>query len=344
MHKIKLTPEQELMLKTELEKLWNNPAYRQFEIFDLIKLKFAGTPLEKLTVCNLWYFRKKFGLIHEYQGGTGGRGHTSDNGKGDLCKLCGKIHVVGWRGHTFDHGNGTPCVKCGKIHKVKIHGKGGAHGHTGDKGRGDPCKKCGAIHKFGGHYKIKIKSMPKKPVVHKHIDYDLSKYAFAFFWYWVEIERKTTIGDVCPKCGKVHDIYPSRNKPWTKDMMRQARMHQVFPQEDSKIEIIMQNELTKLGIPYTTHKPIYGQPDIFIEPNICVFVDGCRFHACLIHRPEQNGGAIRRKMDEEITKDCLEHGYIVLRLWEHDIVNNLDFCINQILQEVKKCQYQKIVS
>ena len=60
--------------------------------------------------------------------------------------------------------------------------------------------------------------------------------------------------------------------------LRQKRLHQIFPKKDTKIEIILQKELTKRDIPFVTHKALFGQPDIFIEPNICVFADGDYWH------------------------------------------------------------------
>ena len=89
---------------------------------------------------------------------------------------------------------------------------------------------------------------------------------------------------------------------------------------NTKPEVMLQEELTINKIRYETHKRIYGVPDIFIEPNICVFVDGNYWH----NYP--NG----RDKDKEVNKKLKEDNYIVVRCWESDIYNNMQQCINEI--------------
>jgi hypothetical protein len=48
--------------------------------------------------------------------------------------------------------------------------------------------------------------------------------------------------------------------------------------KDTSIEIILQNILKDNGIAFIKHKSIFGQPDIFINPNICIFCDGDYWH------------------------------------------------------------------
>ena len=52
-----------------------------------------------------------------------------------------------------------------------------------------------------------------------------------------------------------------------------------MPLKDTKPERILQKLLKTKKIPFIKHKPILGQPDIFIKPNICIFVDGDYWHA-----------------------------------------------------------------
>lgn len=60
----------------------------------------------------------------------------------------------------------------------------------------------------------------------------------------------------------------------------QSRPFRKIPFHDTKPELIVQAALRELGVQFRTHAPITGQPDIFIEPNICIFVDGCYWHKC----------------------------------------------------------------
>jgi DNA mismatch endonuclease (patch repair protein) len=102
-----------------------------------------------------------------------------------------------------------------------------------------------------------------------------------------------------------------------KKKMRERRLKQIFPFKDTSIEIKLQNWLKKQGIEFETHHPILGQPDIFIKPNICIFADGCYWHKC----PQCGFGELRQR-DLQITQELQKQGYMVFRLWEHEINNN----------------------
>lgn len=129
--------------------------------------------------------------------------------------------------------------------------------------------------------------------------------------------------------GKTHSEY-------TKAIIREKRLLQVVPSRHTFPELILQSKLQELGIEFDTHIPIYGQPDIFIQPNICIFVDGDYFHG----NPKkykadhilQNGKPASWKWnyDKEVTETLEEMGMRVIRLWESDIINNLEDCIKVI--------------
>jgi len=114
----------------------------------------------------------------------------------------------------------------------------------------------------------------------------------------------------------------------TINKFREARMKIIIPRKDTYPEILIQKILEKNNIKFETHKPILGQPDIFIEPNICIFVDGCFWHGCekcfdknyfnKYGRVFSRIRAIKVK-DILITQSLINKGYIVLRFWEHEI-------------------------
>lgn len=121
----------------------------------------------------------------------------------------------------------------------------------------------------------------------------------------------------------------SANRPETKRKKRVARLKQIFPQKDTLLEKKVQKALKKEGVFFETHVPLIGQPDIFIPPNICIFIDGCWWHNCLICH--SNGGFHpERNIDKKVTKQLRKENYIVIRLWEHEINNNLEECIDRI--------------
>jgi G:T-mismatch repair DNA endonuclease (very short patch repair protein) len=97
-------------------------------------------------------------------------------------------------------------------------------------------------------------------------------------------------------------------------MNRERRLHMIFPKQDTKPERIAQDALNDLGIPFVTHKPILGQPDIFIEPSTAIFIDGDYWH----NRPEQ------KERDKRVTEALISEGYSVYRIWEHELVNRFE--------------------
>jgi G:T-mismatch repair DNA endonuclease (very short patch repair protein) len=142
--------------------------------------------------------------------------------------------------------------------------------------------------------------------------------------------------------------------PERQEFFREKRLHQVFPIKDSKDEKYMQNLLKNIGIKYVKHKPILGQPDIFIKPNICIFVDGDHFHANpkqytadhIIwkervskstgqHTPPKTAKMIREK-DHRVTKELRKQGYIVLRFWSSHMYAEPEKCLQKIIKAIKK--------
>jgi len=122
----------------------------------------------------------------------------------------------------------------------------------------------------------------------------------------------------------------------TRARMCLARAKRIFPFKDTKIEKIVQKELRKNNINFRKHEPIIGQPDIFIEPNVCIFCDGNYWHADpkkykpnYIFFKSVPAKDIWNK-DKIITKTLIKRGYKVLRFWETDINSNIDNVMRKI--------------
>jgi DNA mismatch endonuclease, patch repair protein len=126
----------------------------------------------------------------------------------------------------------------------------------------------------------------------------------------------------------------------TRHKLSLIRVKQIFPRKDSTTEVRLQEILTKNNIHYTKHEPLTGQPDIFILPNICIFVDGRFWHADpRYYKPNDItiGGLVavkRWEKDGKITLDLISSGYIVLRFWEDDIKTNLERCFKAIKERI----------
>ena len=128
-------------------------------------------------------------------------------------------------------------------------------------------------------------------------------------------------------------------RPEMRELSRKNRLHQVFPAKDTNIEKILQKGLRKKGIKFEKHKPILGQPDLFIKPNICIFADGDYWHGWLYLQGRDFSGKKhfnneyfqhKIKKDKKITLQLKESGYNILRFWEHEINENPEKCLQKI--------------
>lgn len=118
----------------------------------------------------------------------------------------------------------------------------------------------------------------------------------------------------------------------TKEKIRLGRRKTIIPSKDTKPERMLQLGLILRNIKFRTHEPILGQPDIFIEPNICIFVDGCFWHGCKKCYNKFHSKLLEKlKRDAEVNHTLNIKGYHVIRIWEHDIHNNLNQHVDNIL-------------
>ena len=77
------------------------------------------------------------------------------------------------------------------------------------------------------------------------------------------------------------------------------------------------------------HRPLPGKPDfIFPKERLALFVDGCFWHGCPKHgrKPSSNRHYWLVKLqrnkcrDRKVNRVLRNRGWIVLRLWEHELV------------------------
>lgn len=116
--------------------------------------------------------------------------------------------------------------------------------------------------------------------------------------------------------------------------------------KDSKIEIEFRKKLWKAGFRYRKNSTKYfGKPDILLKKyKTVIFIDSCFWHGCKKHciLPVSNkkfwkdkiDGNIKR--DREVSKYYKIVGWKVFRIWEHEMIKNVDKTINKIgfLKEV----------
>jgi len=131
-----------------------------------------------------------------------------------------------------------------------------------------------------------------------------------------------------------------------------ARRNVKLPKKDTKPEKFLQKLLRENNVKFETHKAILGQPDIFIKPNFCIFVDGDRFHAnpkkysddIVIWKkydrrgrniPAQTAKMIREK-DKRITDNLKKEGFKVIRFWQSELEEETEKCLKKIRRFTKK--------
>jgi DNA mismatch endonuclease Vsr len=141
--------------------------------------------------------------------------------------------------------------------------------------------------------------------------------------------------------GKDNAFYGKKHSKETIKIIKEKRLHQVFPVKDSKPEIMFGIKLDLEKIKYVKHKTIIGQPDFFIEPNVCVFVDGCFWHGCPDHFPKLKSIIQKNNMvrDMRIHHELNHDGFIVIRVWEHDIIEGDSIIVKNIINLIKQFYY-----
>lgn len=116
------------------------------------------------------------------------------------------------------------------------------------------------------------------------------------------------------------------------------RAHSSVKKKYTKPEKILEEELNNANIYFIVQKIFdirntIHPVDFFIPPNICIEVDGERWHTRLIHGLT---GKVNLNRDYIIDYELEKQEYRVLRFWESDVINNRQWVINQILKIIGK--------
>ena len=114
--------------------------------------------------------------------------------------------------------------------------------------------------------------------------------------------------------------------------------------KDTSIELVLRSALWKRGVRFRKNvKSILGTPDIAIKKyHLVVFCDGDFWHGKGLHNIKSHkkfwDQKIKRNQerDLEYTIRLRDEGWTVLRFWESEIRNDLDRCVLQILDVIKR--------
>ena len=109
---------------------------------------------------------------------------------------------------------------------------------------------------------------------------------------------------------------------------------------DTDAEILLRRTLWQSGLRYrVTAKNLPGTPDVtFGRAKTAVFVDGCFWHGCPIHYTEPKSSRefwqekLRRNRarDQKVDTLLAEMGWLVIRLWEHEVYEDLPMVVERI--------------
>jgi len=113
--------------------------------------------------------------------------------------------------------------------------------------------------------------------------------------------------------------------------------------KDTDIELILGAALNTSGIVFEKNSPLLGKPDIIIpDSKIAVFCDGDFWHG-KNYKSEVGKYSefwrqkikINMDRDKKINNELKSKGWKVLRFWETDIYDNLEYCINKIRERIE---------
>jgi len=130
---------------------------------------------------------------------------------------------------------------------------------------------------------------------------------------------------------------------------------QAIHSRDTALELAVRSALHAHGLRYRVDlAPVPGfrrRADlVFARVKIAVFLDGCFWHGCPQHSRvvQQNGIywnpklARNKERDEETNLVLGEHGWTVLRYWEHEAVDEIVGDIEEQVRQARRGLFRSI--
>jgi DNA mismatch endonuclease (patch repair protein) len=112
---------------------------------------------------------------------------------------------------------------------------------------------------------------------------------------------------------------------------------------DTRPELMLRKAIWKQGLRYRLSVKLPGKPDlVFPRFKATVFIDGCFWHGCPIHLvwPKSNAAFWKKKIngnklrDAIVTQQLKNYGWLVIRVWEHQIHKNPNQCALRIKRKL----------
>jgi DNA mismatch endonuclease, patch repair protein len=116
----------------------------------------------------------------------------------------------------------------------------------------------------------------------------------------------------------------------------------------SKLEDIVSSKLWKRGFRVRRNtSDLMGKPDFSIKKyKIVIFIDSCFFHCCPIHgnMPKSNLDYWKPKLERNMERDrevnifYKENGWQILRIWEHEVKQDLNATTDKIAKFIEEAK------
>jgi DNA mismatch endonuclease, patch repair protein len=119
---------------------------------------------------------------------------------------------------------------------------------------------------------------------------------------------------------------------------------------DTRPELRLRSALHRSGLRFRKAMPLTAgevrvRPDlIFTRARVVVFVDGCFWHGCATHgtTPRSNTGywspklASNAERDRRVDRALTSSGWEVIRVWEHEVWNDIGASVGRVVARVRK--------
>ena len=141
----------------------------------------------------------------------------------------------------------------------------------------------------------------------------------------------------------------SRSRKAPSPLSKSEQMARVRSKNTSP-ELRLRRALWSRGLRYSLHQKLPGTPDIsFGACKLAIFVDGCFWHGCPVHytKPATNPEFWSNKVLKNAARDARaraaleELGWTVMRIWEHEIDDDLSAAVKRVAASVAALKAKK---
>ncbi len=120
---------------------------------------------------------------------------------------------------------------------------------------------------------------------------------------------------------------------------------------NTKMEINVSKRLWNRGLRFRKNvKNLFGKPDIAIKKyKIVIFLDSCFWHQCRQRgkHPKTNKNYWNNKLyrnverDKEVNEYYKDNGWFILRIWEHEVKEDLNKMVDKIYHFINSIKSAK---